>query len=223
MGENITLTAEDGFELDAYRAMPSGEPKGAVIVIQEIFGVNGHIREDADRFAEQGYVALAPAMFDRLQKGVALNYDADGVETGRGFAMKINWDDVVKDLRAASGTLKQYGKVGLVGYCWGGTVAWVAAVRDSGVDCASGYYGGRVIDFIDETPKVPVQLHFGDEDKGIPIENVEKIKAAHPDVPVYRYPEAEHGFHCDQRPSYHAEADQLATERTMALFKEHIG
>jgi carboxymethylenebutenolidase len=223
MGENITLKAEDGFEIDAYKAMPSGTPRGAVIVIQEIFGVNGHIREDADKFAAEGYVALAPAMFDRLQKNVDLGYDADGVEAGRGFAMKINWDDVVKDLRAATAVLNQYGKIGLVGYCWGGTVAWVSAVRDSGVDCAVGYYGGRTIDFIGETPKVPVMLHFGDKDHGIPIENVEKIKAAHPDIPVYRYAEAEHGFHCDQRPSYHADSDKLSTERTLAFFKKHIG
>ncbi len=223
MGENITLKAEDGFGIDAYKAMPSGTPRGAVIVIQEIFGVNGHIREDADKFAAEGYVALAPAMFDRLQKNVDLGYDADGVEAGRGFAMKINWDDVVKDLRAATAVLNQYGKIGLVGYCWGGTVAWVSAVRDSGVDCAVGYYGGRTIDFIGETPKVPVMLHFGDKDHGIPIENVEKIKAAHPDIPVYRYAEAEHGFHCDQRPSYHADSDKLSTERTLAFFKKHIG
>jgi carboxymethylenebutenolidase len=223
MGEDITLKAEDGFELDAYLALPSGTPKGAVVVIQEIFGVNGHIREDADTFAKAGYATIAPGMFDRMQKGVDLAYDADGVEAGREFAMKADWDNVVKDVRAASAAVKQYGKVGLVGYCWGGTVAWVSAVRDCGVDCASGYYGGKVIDFVDEAPKVPVMLHFGDKDHGIPVETVEKIKAAHPEVPVYRYAEAEHGFHCDQRPSYHAESDKLSTERTMAFFKEHIG
>jgi len=223
MGEDITLKAEDGFEIDAYLALPSGTPKGAVVVIQEIFGVNAHIREDADTFAKAGYAAIAPGMFDRMQKNVDLAYDADGVEAGRGFAMKTDWDNVVKDLRAASGAVKQYGKVGLVGYCWGGTVAWVSAVRDCGVDCASGYYGGKVIDFVDESPKVPVMLHFGDKDHGIPIETVEKIKVAHPEVPVYRYAEAEHGFHCNQRPSYHAESDKLSTERTMAFFKEHLG
>ncbi len=223
MGETITLKAEDGFELDAYLAMPSGTAKGAVIVIQEIFGVNSHIREDADSFAAAGYVAIAPAMFDRIEKGVDLKYDADGVEAGRGFAGKVDWDDVVKDLRAAAAAVNEHGKVGLVGYCWGGTVAWVSAVREANVDCAVGYYGGRVIDFVDEAPKVPVMLHFGDADKGIPIENVEKIKAAHPKVPVHRYAEAEHGFHCNQRPSYHPEADKLSTERTMAFFKEHIG
>jgi len=223
MGETITLKAEDGFELDAYLAKPDGAPKGAIVVIQEIFGVNGHIREDADSFAKAGYVALAPAMFDRIQKGVDLNYDADGVEAGRGFAGQVDWDNVVKDLRAAAAAVKQHGKVGLVGYCWGGTVAWVSAVRDAGIDCAVGYYGGRVIDFIDETPKVPVMLHFGDQDKGIPVENVEKIKAAHPGVPIHRYAEAEHGFHCNQRPAYHPEADKQATERTMAFFGEHVG
>mgnify|MGYP002640272546 CR=1 FL=1 len=223
MGENIKLKAEDGFELDAYLALPSGTPKGGVIVIQEIFGVNSHIRDDADKFAKAGYAALAPAMFDRAQKGVDLGYDAEGIEAGRGIMTKIDWANVEKDLRAASGALKKYGKIGVVGYCWGGSVAWVSTIRDCGVDCASGYYGGRIIDFIGETPKVPVILHFGDKDHGIPIENVEKIKAAHPDVPVYRYDEADHGFHCDQRASYHAESDAISTKRTMEFFAKNIG
>ena len=223
MGENIKLKAEDGFELDAYLALPSGTPKGGVIVIQEIFGVNSHIRDDADKFAKAGYAALAPAMFDRAQKGVDLGYDAEGIEAGRGIMTKIDWANVEKDLRAASGALKKYGKIGVVGYCWGGSVAWVSTIRDCGVDCASGYYGGRIIDFIGETPKVPVILHFGDKDHGIPIENVEKIKAAHPDVPVYRYAEADHGFHCDQRASYHAESDAISTKRTMEFFAKNIG
>jgi len=223
MGENIKLKAEDGFELDAYLALPSGTPKGGVIVIQEIFGVNSHIRDDADKFAKAGYAALAPAMFDRAQKGVDLGYDAAGIEAGRGIIAKIDWANVEKDLRAASGALKQYGKIGVVGYCWGGTVAWVSTIRDCGVDCAAGYYGGRIIDFLDETPKVPVILHFGDKDHGIPIENVEKIKAAHPDVPVYRYAEADHGFHCDQRASYHAESDAISTQRTLEFFEKNIG
>ncbi|MDA0368072.1 MAG: dienelactone hydrolase family protein [Proteobacteria bacterium] len=223
MGENIKLKAEDGFELDAYLALPSGTPKGGVIVIQEIFGVNSHIRDDADKFAKAGYAALAPAMFDRAQKGVDLGYDAEGIEAGRGLMTKIDWANVEKDLRAASGALKKYGKIGVVGYCWGGSVAWVSTIRDCGVDCASGYYGGRIIDFIGETPKVPIILHFGDKDHGIPIENVEKIKAAHPDVPVYRYAEADHGFHCDQRASYHAESDAISTKRTMEFFAKNIG
>ena len=158
MGKDIVLKAEDGFELDAYLALPAGTPTGAVIVIQEIFGVNGHIREDANTFAAAGYAAIAPSMFDRMQKGVNLAYDADGVEAGRRFALKANWENVIKDVRAASGAISQYGKVGLVGYCWGGTVAWVSAARDCGVDSASGYYGGKIIDFVDEAPKVPVML-----------------------------------------------------------------
>ena len=223
MGEDIKVKAEDGFEMDAYLALPGGKPKGGVIVVQEIFGVNSHIRADTDRFAKAGYAALAPAMFDRIQKNVDLGYDAAGIEAGRGIVTQVNWADVEKDLRAASDALKQYGKVGLVGYCWGGSVAWVSTIRDCGVDCASGYYGGRVVDFVAETPKVPVILHFGDKDKGIPIADVEKIKAAHPAVPVYRYAEADHGFHCDQRASYHAESDKISTTRTMDFFQKHIG
>ena len=222
MGEDITLKAEDGFEIDAYLALPSGTPKGAVVVIQEIFGVNAHIREDADTFAKAGYAAIAPGMFDRMQKNVDLAYDADGVEAGRGFAMKTDWDNVVKDLRAASGAVKQYGKVGLVGYCWGGTVAWVSAVRDCGVDCASGYYGGKVIDFVGE-----VAESAGDA-------ALRRQRPRHPDrdsredqsrrTPRCRFtgtPRPSTASTATSGPSYHAESDKLSTERTMAFFKEH--
>ena len=222
MGEHVTLTAGDGHTLDAYKATPEGAPRGGLIVIQEIFGVNHHIRAVADGYAADGYVALAPAMFDRIERGVELGYDQDGMTKGRGLMADLDWDTAMLDIKAAQAALGDAGKVGLVGYCWGGSVAWVAGVR-SGLDCAVGYYGGKVIDFVSEQPTCPVMLHFGDQDQGIPIDDVEKIKAAHPGVPVHRYAEAGHGFSCDERASFHAASAALARERTLVFFREHIG
>ena len=222
MGEHLTLSAGDGHTLDAYKAMPEGTPRGGLIVVQEIFGVNSHVRAVADGFAADGYVALAPAWFDRAERGVDLGYTADGMAKGRGIMSALDWDNTVRDVKAAAAELSGAGKVGLGGYCWGGSVAWVAAVR-AGLDCSVGYYGGRIIDFVGETPTCPVMLHFGDKDAAIPIDDVEKIKAAHPDVPVHRYAEAQHGFNCDERASWDADSAKLARERTLEFFREHIG
>ncbi len=222
MGEHLTLTAGDGHTLDAYKATPQDAPRGGLIVVQEIFGVNHHIRAVADGYAADGYVALAPAMFDRTERGVELGYDQDGMAKGRGLMAGLDWDTAMLDVKAAAAELGDAGKVGLVGYCWGGSVAWVAGVR-AGLDCTIGYYGGKVIDFVGEQPTCPVMLHVGDQDHGIPIDDVEKIKAAHPEVPVHRYAEAGHGFSCDERASYHAESAATARERTLAFLQEHIG
>jgi carboxymethylenebutenolidase len=220
MGETIKLKAEDGHEFDAYLALPSGAPKGGVVVMQEIFGVNEHIRRDTDKFASHGYAAIAPAVFDRVERGVELGYDQNGFTKGREIVTALGWDGPLKDVRAAADYLAQYGKVGGVGYCWGGSLAWLAATR-LGIP-SSGYYGGRTASLLDETQKTPVILHFGETDSHIPMTDVDKIKAAYPDVPVYVYP-AGHGFNCEDRADFDAACAKQALDRTLAFFKENVG
>ena len=220
MGKTIDIKTTDGHELTGYLAEPDGEPVGGLVVIQEIFGVNGHIRSVADGFAGEGYIVLAPALFDRVGPGIELSYTPENVEKGREIRSQIDHDDAVRDMQAAVNAL-QGRPVGVVGYCWGGSLAWNAATRLDGVSAAVGYYGGMIPDMADEQPRCPVMLHFGDQDQSIPLAGVEKVIAAHPDVPVYIYP-AGHGFNCDQRDSYHAESAKLARERTMAFFTEHV-
>ncbi len=222
MGQTVTLTAEDGHKLQAYRADPAGKPRGAIVVIQEIFGVNSHMRRVADGFAAQGYVAVAPALFDRVEKGIELGYDPKSIEAGREIRGKVALEDSLADLRAAIDYAKRWGKVGVVGYCWGGGLAFLAATRIDGVAAAVGYYGGLVAAHAQERPKAPVILHFGETDASIPMSDVEKVKQARPDVPVYVY-KAGHGFNCDERASYSAESAKLALERTLSFFKEKVG
>jgi carboxymethylenebutenolidase len=222
MGQTISLKAKDGHEFSAYRADPQGKPKGGLVVIQEIFGVNRHIRNVCDRFAALGYAAVAPALFDRTRKGVELAYDADGIAAGRELMSKVPMEGILADTQATIDYAKQFGKVGIVGYCLGGSVAFSAATRLDGIAAAVGYYGGRVAATADEKPKVPTILHFGDQDQSIPMSDVEKVKAARPDVPVYVY-HAGHGFVCDERPSYDAEAAKVALERTLDHFKKYVG
>lgn len=222
MGEKITLKAADGFELDAYLAMPSETPRGAVVVIQEIFGVNQHIREVTDGFAADGYAAIAPAIFDRAEKGVELGYEGDDITRGATIARgQLDMANTMKDLQAAIDYAGQYGKVGVVGYCFGGLLTWMCACKAKGVACASGYYGGGIIGFNELEPEVPTILHFGDKDAHIPLTDVNKIKEAHPNVDVYVY-DADHGFSCDHRASYDEAASTLARERTMAHFASHL-
>lgn len=221
MGQTVKLTAADGFELDAYRADPAGTPKGAVVIIQEIFGVNKHIKEVCDGYAADGYVAIAPALFDRVEKGMELGYDPESQETGKSTRGKLNWDDSLADAQAAAEAVRDAGKVAIIGYCFGGSVAWLAATRGN-FDAAVSYYGGNAADFADEKPKCPIICHIGTEDRGIGPEKVEKIKSAQPDVPVYMYEGAGHGFNCDHRGSYHEESAKLARQRTLDFLAEHI-
>lgn len=224
MGDMINLTAGDGHQLAAYRARPEGTPRAGLVVIQEIFGVNSHIRAVTDGFAKDGYLALAPAMFDRAKPGIELGYEADDIAEGRDVRAKIAHDDAVKDMAAAVIALKNEGlKIGVVGYCWGGSLAWNAATRLGDVGAAVGYYGGMIPDMIDEQPQHPVLLHFGELDQSIPLEGVEKIKAAHPGVPLHVYKGAGHGFNCDQRGSYDTESAALARTRTLEFFAENLG
>lgn len=220
MGKTVDIETLDDNELTGYLAEPQERPKGGLVVIQEIFGVNSHIREVADGFAKDGYIVLAPAMFNRVAPGIELGYTPEDVEKGREIRAKINHEDAVRDMTAAVNALKGQ-PIGVVGYCWGGSLAWNAATRLDDVNAAVGYYGGMIPDMVDEQPRHPVMLHFGERDQSIPIEGVEKIKAAHPDIPIHIYP-AGHGFSCDHRGSYDAECAKLARERTIAFFAKHL-
>lgn len=222
MGQTLTLTAKDGHKLAAYRADPQGKPRGAMVVIQEIFGVNHHIRNVTDKFAAQGYVAVAPALFDRVEPGIELGYDPKSIEEGRAIRGKVTLEASLADTQAAIDYAKQFGKVAVVGYCWGGSLAFLSSTRLSGVDAAIGYYGGFIVQHATEKPRVPTMLHFGDQDQSIPMTDVEKIKAAQPDLPIYVY-HAGHGFACDERGSYDAESAKVALERTMEFLHKHIG
>lgn len=219
MGETIKLTAEDGHEFDAYMAMPEGTPKGGVVVIQEIFGVNSHIRNDTDKFARMGYAAIAPAVFDRTERGVELGYDEDGFAKGRGIVGELGFDGPLMDIKAAAEHIAGHGKVGAVGYCWGGSVAWLCATR-LGLPSV-GYYGGRTAAFVDEQPQAPVMLHFGEHDAAIPMDDVNKIIEAHPDVPVHIF-DAGHGFNCDERGSYDKASADAALKLTTGFLAEQI-
>ena len=220
---HLTLTASDGHTLGAYRADPAGTPRGAIIVIQEIFGVNTHIRSICDRLAADGYTAIAPALFDRIERDFQSGYSPDEVDHARSFIAKADWDAYVRDTEAARRAVADVGKVGIVGFCMGGTVAFVAATRLAGFSASSGFYGGRIQAFADEVPRCPTQLHYGSEDHGIPMDNVESVRARRSDCAIFVYEGAGHGFHCDERPSFDAEASKVAWQRTMDLFGKEIG
>jgi len=222
MGTTIKAKAADGHELSVYRAEPTGRARGGLVIAQEIFGVNSHIRAVCDGYAADGYLVVAPALFDRVERGVELGYQSDDIARGRKLREPIALEQALMDMEAAANEIAGAGRIGAIGYCWGGTIAWVAATRSRSFAATVGYYGGGVPDLAAEQPNCPVQLHFGEQDQSIPLAGVEKVKAAHPEVPVFIYP-AGHGFSCDQRGSYHAESARLARERTLAFLQEHIG
>jgi carboxymethylenebutenolidase len=222
MGKMIELTASDGHKLTAYRADPSGKPRGGIVVIQEIFGVNSHIKQVADGYAADGYVAIAPSMFDRVQKNVDLGYTPEDIAKGREIRGKVTNDMAVKDAEAAVKAASSSGKVGIVGYCWGGLVAWLAAAKVPGLSAAVPYYGGGILDNADLKPKVPLMGHFGDKDQHIPVDGVKKLAEKHKDHQIFIYA-ADHGFNCDQRGSYNAPAAKQARERTLAFFRKNVG
>ena len=222
MGKMIELTASDGQKLAAYRADPAGKPRGGIVVIQEIFGVNSHIKQVADGFAADGYVAIAPAMFDRVQKNVDLGYTPDDIAKGREIRGKITNDMAVKDAEAGVKAALSAGKVGIVGYCWGGLVAWLAAAKVPGLSAAVPYYGGGILDNADLKAKVPLMGHFGDKDQHIPVEGVKKLAEKHKEHQIFIYA-ADHGFNCDHRGSYNAPAAKQARSRTLEFFRKHVG
>lgn len=225
MGETIKLRAADDHDLDAYHAPASGRARCGLVVVQEIFGANSHIREVADGFAADGYEVLAPALFDRVERGAELGYEEPDRTRGRALKGKVQDHEALMDVQAAISDLRGRDgiyDVAVVGYCWGGLLAWLSATRMFGVSAAVGYYGGGIAKALDKKPRCPVMLHFGETDAMIPMDDVEKIGAAFPDIPIHVYP-AGHGFNCDQRGSYDAESAALARERTLKFLAEAIG
>ena len=223
MGNKITLSSADGFEFAAYENAPAGETKGAVVVIQEIFGVNQHIREVVDGYAADGYYAIAPQIFDRIEAGIELGYEE--ADMGRGIELafqKLDHAKTLEDIQAAINHAGSIGKVGVVGYCFGGLLTWLSACHLQGVAAASSYYGGGLVGQKDLQANCPVIMHFGELDAHIPMTDVEAIKAAQPNVPVHVYA-ADHGFNCDHRASFDAQAATLAKSRTLEHFAQHLG
>ncbi len=222
MASTITLTAADGHPFSAYVAQPQGAPRGALVVVQEIFGVNSHIRATADGYAADGYLAIAPALFDRLVRGYETGYTPDEIAKSRELMARVSIDDALVDVAASIEYVKSAGRVGIVGYCWGGTVTWLAAARLPGLACAVPYYGGQMGKYIDETPRCPVMGHFGEQDTMPSPEQIRALVEAHPSVTAHFYA-AGHGFNCDQRGSYHAESAKLARSRTLAFLAKQVG
>jgi carboxymethylenebutenolidase len=222
MGKTLELTAADGHKFAAYRADPAGKPRGAIVVIQEIFGVNNHMRRVTDGFAAEGYVAISPALFDRTKRGVELGYDQAAIAAGRDLRGAVGDDGPLADIQATIDAAGKSGKIAVIGYCWGGSLAYLAATRLEGLAAAVGYYGGAIAANAGEKTRVPVMLHFGETDQSIPMSDVEKVRAAHPEIALHVYP-AGHGFNCDERGSYDAKCAKQALGRTLDFLRQHIG
>jgi carboxymethylenebutenolidase len=220
MGQNVSLTASDGHKLQAYTAGPQDAKKG-VVVIQEIFGVNSHIRNVVDRFAEKGYLAIAPAVFDRAEPGIDIGYGPDDRQKGIAARQKLTDDKTLQDIDAAAKWLGSRPK-GVVGFCFGGTMAWLSATRLNDFKASSSWYGGGVAAAKDEKAKIPVQMHFGETDGSIPMTDVDAIKKSQPQAEVYTYAGAGHGFHCDERESFNSGASKTAMDRTLAFFDKNL-
>jgi carboxymethylenebutenolidase len=215
----IRLKAKDGHELDAYLAEPKGKPRGGIVVVQEIFGVNDHIKRVADQYAAEGYRAIAPAMFDRIKRGITLPYS--DVQQGIAYMQQLKWPSTLADVEAAAAAVRDAGSASIVGYCWGGTVAHVAA-SELDFDAAVSYYGGGVAKNLDKHPKCPIVYHIGDHDHSIPPPDIEKIKNAYPDAVLHVYKGAQHGFNCDERASYSAADARVAFGRSVEFLREQM-
>jgi carboxymethylenebutenolidase len=221
MGEWIKLKAADGFEFSAWKEMPEGAPRGAVVVVQEIFGVNHHIRSVAHRLAAAGYVAIAPAIFDRVEPGFDVDYGDANRAKGMAIMGKFDRAKAMTDIAAAIEAAKGNGKVGIVGFCLGGALAWASSASMPSVDAAVGYYG-NILAAKDLQPKAPTQMHFGEKDGHIPVAEIRAIAANQPEIGFFYYP-ADHGFGCDERGSFHAESSAIAWGRTVEFFAKHLG
>ncbi|HEY5933181.1 MAG TPA: dienelactone hydrolase family protein [Kofleriaceae bacterium] len=219
----VTLAARDGFELAAYRADPDRAPRGGVVVLHEASGVNPHVRDVADRFAAEGHAVVAPALFDRIEREVELGYDARSFARGIELVRRLDWFRVMLDLEAAVRSVSEAGRVGVVGYCFGGTVAWLAAARVSGIACAVSYYGSKIVDLMHaNAPRVPMMLHVGRSDTTLPLPRVYELAALYPAVTIHEY-NAGHGFNCDRRADHDATAAALAFARTGTFLRAHVG
>jgi carboxymethylenebutenolidase len=222
VGQDIKLTASDKFQLGGYRAEPATPPKAAVVVIQEIFGVNHHIRAVCDRIAANGYVAIAPSIFDRIEPNFQCGYSPEEVAVARKFVANPDWEAMLRDTQAAIDAVKNVGPVGIVGFCLGGSVVYAAATKLSGLSAAVSFYGGAIVRFADDKPKVPTQLHFGEKDTGIPLTDVETIRNKRPEVEIHVYPGAQHGFNCEERASYDKASADIARQRSVEFLAKHL-
>lgn len=220
---SIKIAAKDGHEFSAYRAEPQGAPRGGLLVIQEFFGVNGHIRRICDQYAQDGYLALAPAIFDRVERDVELAYDEAGMNKGRDLRARLDLSKCMLDIQATIDAAATAGKVAALGYCWGGSLAYIAAARLSSLACAIGYYGAQIAAHVDETPDVPVMLHYAEKDEYLPQSDIEKVRAAHPSIVIYQYPGTEHGFNCDDRRFYEPNSAAVARQRTLTFLEQNVG
>jgi carboxymethylenebutenolidase len=224
MGEHVVLTAADGHKLDAYVSRPESKPKAGLVVVQEIFGVNAHIRSVADGFANDGFLVVAPALFDRIQPGIELGYESADVQKAMSLVPKIDINKSLLDVGAAMGYAAESSgkKAGVVGYCFGGTLAWLAATRLRPA-AAIGYYGGRIGNYVSESPAAPIMLHFGRDDAHIPGPEIEKTHAAHPEIQIFVYENAGHAFNREASPGYNASAAREARRRTIDFLNKHLG
>ena len=222
MGHWIELKPEGAGPIRAWRADPEGLPRGGLVVIQEIFGVNAHIRAVTDRFAVDGYLAIAPAVFEHVEPGFDVGYDPESRARGREIVGRIDREQTMRDVAAAIEVARQGGKVGIVGYCFGGSIAWAAACTLPGLNAAVGYYGGQILAMKDMKPRAPTMLHFGEKDERTPIAGVREFARLHREVAVHTYA-AGHGFNCDRRESYDAPSAALAWTRTLEFFRKHLG
>jgi carboxymethylenebutenolidase len=220
MGRNIELQSADGHRFSAWLAEPAGKPRGGLVVLQEIFGVNHHIRAVTDAFAAEGYLAIAPALFDRARPGVDIAYD--DLDAGRQVMLSLDRANTILDMRAAVDAVRKAGRVGAIGYCWGGALADLAAC-ECGVDAGVSYYGRHTATWLELQPKCPVMYHFGKLDPFIPPETVASIQAGRPRGTFFIYGEAGHGFNCDERHEYHAASAALALQRTRDFLRQHVG
>lgn len=227
MSEWVTVKAQDGHELSAYVARPTGQAIGSLVLVQEIFGINSHIRGVADGYAKDGFTVIAPALFDRTERGVELKYEGEDQKRAYGFYQKLSPETALLDIAAAYAWAKELGKgIGVIGYCFGGFMSWLAATRGEDLkmqpSCCVGYYAGGIGSVAKEEPACPVMLHFGGNDSHIGPDQIEAVRSAHPEVEIFLYEGAEHGFNCDARASYNPAAATLARERSLAFLKTHI-
>ena len=221
MGESIKATASDGHEFDIYLAQSKGSPRGGVVLIQEIFGVNNHIKNVAEKFSSNGYLVGAPSLFDRVQPDIQLGYSTEDIRRGRELKDNLGNEKPLIDIIATLKIVRSAGRVAIVGYCWGGTLAWLSACHVDGFNAAISYYGGGIGQLLSIEPRCPSIFHFGEQGNAIPVAEINSLKQAHPECPIYLYP-ASNGFNCEQRDSFHSTSSAIAFERTIQHLDKYI-